>query len=105
MVPFGLVTISTADGSFIAVVIGAVAIFIAVAKRLSSTREQESPRNTVVYRDRFLQMKSDAEAKYGPAVKFLRPEMEMFDDPEIFDRAWREFQREGKRNRNLAAGD
>lgn len=94
MVLFGLVALSASDESFIAVVIGAVVIFIAVAKRLSSTKDQESPGNTVAYRERFMQMRADAIARYGPAVKFLRPEMELSDDPDLFEKAWREFQRE-----------
>ena len=94
MVPFGLVALSASDESFIGVVLGAVVIFIAVAKRLGSTKEQDSRGNTVAYRRRFLQMKAEAVARYGPAVKFLRPEMELTDDPELFERAWREFQRE-----------
>ena len=93
MALFNLIAISTADESFIAVVIGAVVIFIAVAKRLSSTRENDNHGNTVAYRERFMQMKAEAEAKYGPAVKFLRPEMDLSDDPDLFEKAWREFQR------------
>lgn len=92
MAPFDFIGLSTADESFIAVVIGAVVVFIAVAKRLNATKDTDHSGNTVAYRERFLQMKTDAEAKYGPAVTFLRPEMDFSDDPELFEKAWREFQ-------------
>lgn len=94
MMPFDQFAISTADKSFIAVVIGAVVVFIVVVKRLSSAKDEENYGNTIEYRERFMQMKAEAVAKYGPAVKFLRPEMELSDDPELFEKAWREFQRE-----------
>lgn len=94
MMIFGLTIISTADEAFIGVVIGALVIFLAVVKRLKSHKETGEPRNILSYRERFGQMKADAKAKYGPSVQFLRPEMELSDDPELFEQAWKEFEHE-----------
>ena len=95
---FGLTTFSTADEMFIGVIVGALIIFLAVMRRLKSHKEQGESQNTLLYRERFGQMKAEAEAKYGPSVQFLRPEMDLSDDPEIFEQAWREFQHEDKRD-------
>lgn len=98
MMLFGFITFSTSDEAFLGVVIAALVIFLAVVKRLKSHKEPGEARNTLSYRERFGQMKADAEAKYGSSVQFLRPEMDLSDDPELFEQAWREFQHEDKRD-------
>jgi hypothetical protein len=45
------------------------------------------------YWKRFEQMEADAEAKFGPSVELLRPEMQFDDDPELFNKVWRDFAR------------
>ena len=77
------------------VVVGGV-VFVARAGLLRSRRkrrELNATKNIGQYRERFAQMNADALAKYGSSVEFLRPEMEIGDDPQAFDRAWREFER------------
>ena len=78
----------------VAVIGGSAAVFVSIAGLLRARREQRglSASNSVRYQERFAQMKAEAQAKYGPSVKFLRPEMEIGDDPEAFARAWREFE-------------
>lgn len=98
MMLFDGVNISTANETFIGVIVGALVIFLAVMRRLKSQKEPGELRNTLSYRERFEQMKADAEAKYGPSVRFLRPEMDLSDDPELFEQAWKEFQQEDKRD-------
>jgi hypothetical protein len=93
MVPTNIFALAAADRTFMAVVIGAVVMLIAVTKRLHSHRESKAAQNTFAYRERFQQMKVEAAAKYGP-VELLRPEMELDDDPELFERAWKEFQKD-----------
>jgi len=84
---------AAADKVFLAVIIGSILLLVAVTKRLHSHRKATAAQNTVAYRERFEQMKVEAAAKYG-SVELLRPEMELDDDPELFDRAWREFQQD-----------
>jgi hypothetical protein len=93
MVPTYIFAIAAADKAFLAVIIGSIVMLVAITKRLHSHREAAAAQNTLAYRERFQQMKVEAAAKYGP-VELLRPEMELDDDPELFDRAWREFQQD-----------
>jgi hypothetical protein len=77
------------------VVVVSVVVFVARARLLRSRRkrrELNTTKNVGRYRERFAEMNADALAKYGPSVEFLRPEMEIGDDPEAFERAWREFE-------------
>ncbi len=78
----------------VAVIGGSAAVFVSIAGLLRARREQRelNASNNVRYLQRFAEMKADAQAKYGPSVRFLRPEMEIDDDPEAFERAWREFE-------------
>jgi len=78
----------------VAVIGGSAAVFVSIAGLLRARREQRdlSASNNVQYQQRFAEMKADAQAKYGPSVRFLRPEMEISDDPEAFETAWREFE-------------
>ena len=75
--------------------------FVAIAGMLKSRRERRevsAKKNIIPYRERFEQMKTEAEMKYGPSVEFLRPEMGIDDDPEAFEKAWRLFEQDqGKR--------
>jgi hypothetical protein len=79
----------------VAVIGGSAAVFVSIAGLLRSRtkhRELGDARSNVRYQQRFAEMKADAQAKYGPSVRFLRPEIEIGDDPEAFERAWREFE-------------
>lgn len=91
MVPTYIFAIAATDKAFLAVIIGSIVMLIAVTKRLHSHRKATATQNTLAYRERFEQMKVEAAAKYG-SVELLRPEMELDDDPVLFDQAWREFQ-------------
>jgi hypothetical protein len=94
------------ESGMVIVTISVVA-FVAIAGLIRSRRKRQElgpPRNIVPYRERFEQMKAEAEAKYGPSVEFLRPEMEMGDDPEAFERAWKQFE-QGDRNRLTISRD
>jgi len=93
MVSIYIFAIAATDKVFLAVILGSIVMLIALTKRLHSHRKATAAQNTVAYRERFEQMKVEAAAKYG-SVELLRPEMELDDDPELFDRAWREFQEE-----------
>jgi hypothetical protein len=78
------------------VVVVGVVVFVAWAGLLKSRRKRQelnATKNIGQYLERFAEMNSDALEKYGPSVEFLRPEMEIGDDPEAFDRAWKEFER------------
>jgi len=66
-------------------------------------RETKTTKSFISYRERFEQMKTDAVAKYGPGVEFLRPEMGFDDDPEAFDIAWRDFERDHKNDSRRVA--
>jgi hypothetical protein len=78
----------------VAVIGGSAAVFVSIAGLLRARREQRelSANHNIRYHERFAEMKADAQAKYGPSVRFLRPEMEIGDDPEAFEKAWREFE-------------
>ena len=102
MVPTFLFAILAVDKVFVAVITGAIAILVVITRRLRSQRESTPSANTFPYRERFQQMKVEAEAKYGPSVELLRPEMELDDDPELFAKAWREFEKDAGQ---VTAGD
>jgi hypothetical protein len=76
----------------IAVIIlgAAVATVIGLLKQ-RKYRKVEAKYST--YYERFKQMEADAVAKFGPSVELLRPEMQFDDDPELFGRAWKDFER------------
>jgi hypothetical protein len=77
------------------VIIGAIiALYVAIVKLLKPRKARNTVTNTSQYCKRFEQMKSEAEQKYGPSVEFLRPEMEIGDDPETFEKAWKQFERD-----------
>jgi hypothetical protein len=87
------------ESGMVIVTISVVA-FVAIAGLIRSRRKRQEldpPRNIIPYRERFEQMKAEAEAKYGPSVEFLRPEMEICDDPETFNRAWKQFERDHRK--------
>jgi len=79
------------------VVIIGLAMFAVISRQLKSFKKPNVPiKSFISYRARFEQMEADADAKYGPSVELLRPLMEIDDDPELFDLAWKEFERDRK---------
>ena len=84
-------------GASAAVVIVGLVMFAVISRQLKSFKAQAPPMKSFIsYRERFEKMEADADAKYGPSVELLRPVMEIDDDPELFDLAWKEFERDRK---------
>jgi hypothetical protein len=94
MISSFLVAHLVADKVFVVVIIGAIAMLVGITRWLRAHGEPASATNTFPYRERFQQMKVEAEARYGPSVELLRPEMELDDDPELFAKAWDEFEKD-----------
>jgi|GEM_PF-5299627 hypothetical protein len=91
MISICIFAIPAADKAFVAVILGSLVALAAVTRRLHSLRAANAEKDAIAYRERFQQMKAEVEAKYGPSVELLRPEMELDDDPELFHEAWKEF--------------
>jgi hypothetical protein len=86
---------SSASKAEAVVIIGGITIlYLVIVKRLKPRKARNSMTNTSPYRKRFEQMKREAEQRYGPSVDFLRPEMEIGDEPEAFEKAWKQFERD-----------
>ena len=85
-------------GALAAVVIVGLVMFAVISRQqLKSLKGPGVPMKSFIsYRERFEKMEADADAKYGPSVELLRPVMEIDDDPELFDLAWKEFERDRK---------
>ncbi|HEY1938466.1 MAG TPA: hypothetical protein VGJ33_11080 [Candidatus Angelobacter sp.] len=93
-VSFSIVLLKLSTGLIVtviaAIILGAAATLPGLFKQ-RKYRKVEAKYST--YYERFKQMEADAEAKFGPSVELLRPEMQFDDDPELFDRAWKDFER------------
>ncbi|HEY2496442.1 MAG TPA: hypothetical protein VGK24_05185 [Candidatus Angelobacter sp.] len=94
-VSFPIVLLEFSSGfivtAFAIVILGAAVATVLGLFKQRKYRKVEAKYST--YCERFKQMEADAEAKFGPSVELLRPEMQFDDDPELFKRAWKDFER------------
>ena len=93
-VSFPIVLLQLSSGlrmTAIAVIILGAAAATVLGLLKQRNRKVEAKYST--YYERFKQMEADAEAKFGSSVELLRPEMQFDDDPELFKRAWKDFER------------
>ena len=92
-VSLAIVLLNLSAGLIVTVIAVAVLVAAVAVVALLKKRKYRSAAATSSYWERFKQMEADVEANFGPSVELLRPEMQFDDDPELFDKVWRDFER------------